>query len=110
MPWYILCVKYLGLKDSIWGHDPAGDCLGMEYPAGERLYGRHSFEMTEAAKIDGAGDFFYFYEADMAPLSKPVVATIGLFYGADLLEMTGIIQCCLSIMIISTVFSTSCIS
>ena len=35
-------------------------------------------EITESAKIDGAGDFRIFVKL-ILPLSKPVVATIGLF-------------------------------
>lgn len=35
-------------------------------------------EITESAKIDGAGDFKIFVKL-ILPLSKPVVATIGLF-------------------------------
>ncbi len=36
-------------------------------------------EITESAKIDGAGDFKNFFVKLILPLSKPVVATIGLF-------------------------------
>lgn len=36
------------------------------------------FEMTESAKIDGAGDFSIFIKL-IWPLSKPVIATISLF-------------------------------
>ena len=35
-------------------------------------------EITESAKIDGAGDFRIFVKL-ILPLSKPVIATIGLF-------------------------------
>lgn len=37
-----------------------------------------SFSLTEAAKIDGANDF-YIYLKIMLPLSKPLIATISLF-------------------------------
>ncbi len=36
------------------------------------------YEITESAKIDGAGDFRIFLRL-IWPLSKPVIATIGLF-------------------------------
>ena len=36
------------------------------------------FEMTEAAKIDGAGDFYTFFKI-ILPMSKPLVATLSLF-------------------------------
>lgn len=38
------------------------------------------FSLIEAAKIDGAGEFFIFYRI-VLPLSKPIMATIGLFVG-----------------------------
>ena len=36
------------------------------------------FELTEAAKIDGAGDFFIYLRIIM-PMAKPLVATLTLF-------------------------------
>ena len=36
------------------------------------------FEITEAAKIDGAGDFFI-YMRIILPMAKPLVATLTLF-------------------------------
>ncbi len=36
------------------------------------------YEITESAKIDGAGDFVIFLRL-ILPLSKPIIATIGLF-------------------------------
>lgn len=37
-----------------------------------------SFELTESAKIDGANDIYIFFRI-ILPLSKPLIATIGLF-------------------------------
>ena len=36
------------------------------------------FEMTEAAKVDGAKDF-YIYVRVILPMAKPLMATLGLF-------------------------------
>lgn len=38
--------------------------------------------LIEAAKIDGAGEFRIFYKVVM-PLSKPIMATVGLFVGIN---------------------------
>lgn len=78
VPWYILCVKYLHLNNnlgalfiptivSVWNI-----LLVKGFMAGI------PYEITESGKIDGAGDFKIFMKLIM-PLSKPVVATIGLF-------------------------------
>jgi ABC-type glycerol-3-phosphate transport system permease component len=36
------------------------------------------FEMTEAAKVDGAGDAYIYFKVIM-PMAKPLVATLALF-------------------------------
>ncbi len=78
VPWYILCVKYLGLRDNL---------LALFVPTLVSVWNiilvkgfmrGVPFEITESAKIDGAGDFKIFIKLIM-PLSKPVIATIGLF-------------------------------
>lgn len=78
VPWYILMVQYLHLKDSY---------LAMLIPP---LVGSWNIillknfmksipaEITESAKIDGAGDFLI-YRRLILPLSIPGLATIGLF-------------------------------
>lgn len=78
VPWYILCVKYLGLGNNI---------LALFLPTMVSVWNiilvkgfmvGIPFEITESAKIDGANDFVIFIKL-IFPLSKPVVATIGLF-------------------------------
>lgn len=78
VPWYILIVQYLHMKNtllalfvptliSVWNILLVkGFMQGIPY------------DMTESAKIDGAGDFKIFMSI-ILPVSKPVVATIGLF-------------------------------
>lgn len=79
VPFYILVTQYLGLKDNI---------LALILPylvtAWYVLILRTSFaqlptELLDAARIDGAGEWRIFFQM-VLPLSKPVLATIGLFY------------------------------
>ena len=79
VPFYILITRYLELKDSIFA-------LVLPYmvTAWFVLILRTSFsqlpnELLDAARIDGAGEWRIFFQI-VAPLSKPVLATIGLFY------------------------------
>lgn len=78
VPWYIVCVNYLHLKDKI---------IALIIPylayAWYILLLRNFFqsvpdEMHESAKIDGAKEFTIFYKI-MLPLAKPALATVGLF-------------------------------
>ena len=78
MPWYIMCVKYLHLKDSIWAMILPGIVSVWNILLVKGFVAGIPFEMTESAKIDGAGDFSIFLRL-IWPLSKPVIATIGLF-------------------------------
>lgn len=78
VPWYILIVRFFQLKNnilvlilptliSVWYIILVkGFMTGIPY------------EITESAKIDGAGDFSIFLRL-IIPLSKPIIATIGLF-------------------------------
>ncbi len=78
IPWYILIVQYLHLKDNI---------LAMLVPqlvSAWNIIMLKNFmksipdEITESAKIDGAGDFTIYWKLIM-PLSVPGLATIGMF-------------------------------
>lgn len=78
VPTYILCVRYLGFKNnyralllplmfSVWNMIIAKTFIrGIPY------------EIVESAKIDGAGDFSIYIKL-IIPLSKPLIATLGLF-------------------------------
>ncbi len=79
VPFYILMTRYLGLKDNI---------LALILPylvtAWYVLILRTSFaqlpvDLLDAARIDGAGEWRIFFQI-VLPLSKPVLATIGLFF------------------------------
>lgn len=78
MPWYILCVNYLHLKDSIWSMILPGVVSVWNILLVKGFMAGIPFEMTESAKIDGAGDFSIFIRL-IWPLSTPVIATICLF-------------------------------
>ncbi|WP_010500940.1 carbohydrate ABC transporter permease [Paenibacillus elgii] len=78
IPWYIVVVNVLGLKDSY---------LAMLLPpmlSAWNIILMKNFmksipdSITESAKIDGAGDFTIYWKL-ILPLSTPGLATIGLF-------------------------------
>ncbi|OKP70303.1 sugar ABC transporter permease [Paenibacillus sp. P3E] len=78
VPWYIICVRYLDLKDTLWA---------LILPSLANAFNlflirnfMHSIpeEIHESAKIDGAGEFRIFYRL-ITPLALPVLATVGLF-------------------------------
>lgn len=78
VPFYILMVKYLQLKDNV---------LAMIFPglvSAWSIFLMRNFmksipdSLYESAKIDGAGDFRIYWQIVM-PLSLPALATIGLF-------------------------------
>jgi len=78
VPWYIVCVNYLHLKDTL-------AALILPYLAnGWYIFLLRNFfnaipdEMKEAAKIDGAGELRTFVQV-IIPLARPALATIGLF-------------------------------
>jgi putative aldouronate transport system permease protein len=78
VPWYILCIKYLKFNDNY---------LGLLLPFMLNVFYlliMKSFisnipdAICESATIDGANDFQVFVKL-ILPLSKPALATIGLF-------------------------------
>ncbi|WP_376775337.1 carbohydrate ABC transporter permease [Cohnella nanjingensis] len=78
VPWYLLMVNYLHLKDTM---------LALIMPMLFNVFYivvMKSFmsqvpeAIVESAKLDGAGDFLIFIRL-IVPLSKPALATIGLF-------------------------------
>ncbi|HZK70835.1 MAG TPA: carbohydrate ABC transporter permease [Clostridia bacterium] len=78
VPWYILCVKYLKLSDNYFAL-LFPFVLNVFY-----LIVMKSFmssipdAIAESATIDGANDFIIYWRL-ILPLSKPAMATIGLF-------------------------------
>ncbi|RKP53225.1 carbohydrate ABC transporter permease [Cohnella endophytica] len=76
---YILIASTLGLKDTIWA-------LILPYLLNPffafimvSFFRTLPYEINEAATIDGANDLSIFFRI-ILPISKPVIATVGLFY------------------------------
>jgi putative aldouronate transport system permease protein len=78
VPWYILMVKYLNLKDSLLVLILPG-LFNVIYMIILRSFiNSIPYSLTESAKIDGAGDF-KIYARIILPLSTPALASMGLF-------------------------------
>jgi putative aldouronate transport system permease protein len=78
VPWYILCVKYLHLKESIFALILPGLVSVWNMLIIKGFLKGISDSISESAHIDGAGDFRIFIQI-ILPLAKPVIATIALF-------------------------------
>lgn len=78
VPWYLLCTKYLNFSNHIYSLIIPGLFSVWNMIIAKSFMKGIPFEMTEAAKIDGAGDFFIFYKV-ILPMAKPLVATLTLF-------------------------------
>jgi putative aldouronate transport system permease protein len=78
VPWYIICVRYLELKDTLWAMilPPLANAFNMFLIRNFML--AMPEDLHESAKMDGAGEF-RIYAQLIIPLAKPVLATIGLF-------------------------------
>lgn len=79
VPWYILCVQYLKLKEIPMIAVTLPYLLGVFNILIMRNFMKSIPDaIIESAKIDGAGDFLIFIRL-ILPLSKPGLASIGLF-------------------------------
>ncbi len=78
LPSYLLIVKYLGLKDSIWALILPGMISAWNIFLLRNFMSDIPDAIMESAKIDGANDFQIFVRLYL-PLSKAGLATIGLF-------------------------------
>lgn len=78
VPWYLLMVNYLNMKDTMTAL-VVPMMLNVFYIIVMKSFmGGIPEAIVESAKIDGAGDF-KIYARLILPLSKPALATIGLF-------------------------------
>lgn len=77
MPWYMVCTA-LGFSDSVLALIVPSLVSVWNIILVKGFMGGLPYEITESAKIDGAGDFKIFI-ALIWPLSTPVIATISLF-------------------------------
>lgn len=78
VPWYILCIKYLHFKNNILALIIPGIVSVWNILLVKGYMAGIPYEITESAKIDGAGDFRIFVRL-ILPISKPIVATLALF-------------------------------
>lgn len=74
-----LMVKQLGLLDSIWSLILPGVFGAFNFVVMRSFFMNIPSEIIEAARIDGASDFKILLKI-VLPLSKAVVAVVGLFY------------------------------
>ena len=78
VPFYLLIVQTLGLRDSYWAILLPLLMSPWLIVLMKNFVKAIPHEITESGKIDGAGDFKIFY-ALILPSMKPALATIGLF-------------------------------
>lgn len=74
-----LMIKQLGLLNSIWSLILPGVFAGFNFIVMRSFFMGIPSELMEAARIDGASDF-RILRTVVLPLSKAVIAVIGLFY------------------------------
>ena len=77
VPWYML-ISQMGLKETIWALIVPMMCSPFNILLIRNFMKQIPDSLTESAKIDGAGDFYIFVKI-IVPLSKPILATVGLF-------------------------------
>lgn len=78
IPWYMLISKYLNFQDSYLALIVPGMVGVFNILLFRNFMKSIPDSLIESAKIDGAGDFLIYWKI-MLPLSKPVLATVGLF-------------------------------
>lgn len=78
VPWYLLCSNYLGFSNQLYSMILPGMFSVWNMIIAKSFMKGIPYEMVEAAKMDGAGDFRIYYQI-MLPMAKPLIATIGLF-------------------------------
>jgi len=78
IPWYILIVNYLDMKDNYSALIVPGLLSAWNIILMKNFMKSIPDSLVESAKIDGAGDFRIFIRL-ILPLSTPGLATIGLF-------------------------------
>ncbi|OUS75619.1 sugar ABC transporter permease [Paenibacillus sp. MY03] len=74
-----LVVKELGLVNTIWAMVIPGAVSTWNLIIMRTFFQGFPTEIEESAKLDGLNDFGVFWRMCL-PLSKPVLATVGLFY------------------------------
>lgn len=82
VPTYIMYTRYLHIKNTIWALIIPGLLMNAFNVLLIRSYFQNNIPqaLIEAAKIDGASEFSVVGKV-VVPLSKPIIATMGLFIG-----------------------------
>lgn len=78
VPFYIMVTQFLHLKDTIWALILPGLVTPFYILIMKGFLDKLPGDMFDSAKIDGASELRIFYGI-VIPLSKPALATIGLF-------------------------------
>ena len=78
IPWYILCTQALHFKNTYYAL-----ILPMAFPIWNMIIAKNfmrgvPYEISESAKMDGAGELTIYFKLYL-PISKPLLATLGLF-------------------------------
>ncbi|WP_394524729.1 carbohydrate ABC transporter permease [Lacrimispora sp. JR3] len=79
IPNFILITQWLGLRDSIWALLLPGAISTFNLLLMKSFFAGIPEELEEAAAIDGMGVYGIFAKI-VLPLSKPILATMALFY------------------------------
>jgi len=78
IPTFIINTQVLGLRDTLWAYLLINLASPFFIIIMRTFFQQLPSELIESAKIDGAGELRVFFTI-IAPLSKPVFATIALF-------------------------------
>lgn len=78
IPSYILNTQYYGLGNTIWIYILPSLANAFHIIIFRTFFASLPFSLIESAKLDGASELKIFFRI-ILPLSKPVLATIGLF-------------------------------
>ena len=78
VPWYLLCTQTFRFNNSIHALIIPGMFSVWNMIIAKSFIKGIAREMIEAAKVDGAGDFLIYHQV-ILPMSRPLLATIGLF-------------------------------
>ena len=79
IPNYIVITQFLGLKDSVWAIVLPGAISTFNLLVMKSFFASLPEELEEAAVIDGMDTYQIFLKI-IIPLSKPIIATMCLFY------------------------------
>lgn len=82
VPSYMLIANVLGLKNTYWSLWLPGAISAFNMIIIKNYFQGIPAELEEAARIDGCNDLKIFYKI-ILPLSKPVLASVALFYAVS---------------------------